>query len=172
MSFLIEMCCFSQLRFCIFLLIYVYQDGSMLFFFCMVSTKIFFLLSFIQPLALDVLIPHQRRAWNTIVIDLPIIVYHIQSWVSSQICVNSFLLLYTTLYYYFLRNISPLYFCTFYIPYIIGRNSPQKYILDVQNLCPTRRFAIIFLAHFYTLNINLPNYIISYILLSVKLRLR
>ena len=33
---------------------------------------------------------------------------------SSWVCVNSFLLFCTTLYHYFLRNISPLYFCTFY----------------------------------------------------------
>ena len=71
----------------------------------------------------------------------------------------------------FLCNISPLYCCTFYIAIIIGRDSPQKYILDVQNPCPTRRFAVIFLANFRTLNINLSNYIISHILLLVKLTL-
>ena len=91
---------------------------------------------------------------------------------SSWVCVNYFLLLFTTLYHYFLRNISPLYFCTFRALYIIGRNSLQKCNLDVQNLCPARCFAIIFLAHFYTHNIILPNYIIPYILLLVKLRLR
>ena len=133
--------------------------------------KYFFLLSFIQPLVLEELIPHQRRAWNTVVISYPIILYHIQSWVSSQNYVNYFLLLFTTLYYYFLHDISPLYFCTFHALYIIGRNSLRKCNLDVQNPCLTRHSAVIFLAHFRTLNINLSNYIISHILLLVKLTL-
>ena len=63
-------------------------------------------------------------------------------------------------------------FCAFYIPYIIGRNSLRKCNLDVQNPCFTRHSAVISLARFYTQSINLSNYIISYILLSVKLRLR
>ena len=72
----------------------------------------------------------------------------------------------------FLCNISPLYFCTFRALYIIGRESLQKCNLDVQNPCLTRHSAVIFLAHFYTQNIILPNYIIPYILLLVKLTLR
>ena len=63
-------------------------------------------------------------------------------------------------------------FCAFYTTMYKGRNSLRKCNLDVQNPCLTRHSAVIFLAHFYTQTINLSNYIIPYILLSVKLRLR
>lgn len=120
-------------------------------FFVHILQKIFFLLFPIQPLVSDVLIPHQRRAWNTVVISYPIILYHIQSWVSSQKYVNSFLLLCTTLYHYFCATTYSYIFVrsASYI-IIIGRNSLRKCNLDVQNPCLTRRFAVIFLAHFYT----------------------
>ena len=73
----------------------------------------------------------------------------------------------------FVQHLVAIFFARF-APYIIiiGRNSLQKYILDVQNLCLIRHSAVIFFAHFYTQSINLSNYIITYILLSVKLRLR
>ena len=83
------------------------------------------------------------------------------------------------LFYYFVQHFITIFCATSHryifvcsASYIIGRNSPQKCNLDVQNLCPIRCFSVIFLAHFYTLNINLSNYIIPYILLLVKLRLR
>ena len=89
-----------------------------------------------------------------------------------KIVLICFCVFYAMLYFYFCATSCCYIFCTFCIPYIIGKNSLQKYILDVQNLCPARHFTVIFLAHFRTQSINLPNYIISYILLSVKLRLR
>lgn len=152
MSFLMAVCCpfVFVLHFCTFLLFYVYQVSSHSFFIQFLQ-KIFFLLFPIQPLVSDVLIPHQRRAWNTVVISYPIILYHIQSWVSSQNYVNSFLLLCTTLYHYFCATTYSYIFVrsASYI-IIIGRNSLRKCNLDVQNPCLTRRFAVIFLAHFYT----------------------
>ena len=69
-----------------------------------------------------------------------------------KIVLICFCVFYAMLYHYFLNDISPLYFCTFYIPYIIGRNSLQKYILDVQKPCLTRHSAVISLARFYTQN--------------------
>lgn len=83
------------------------------------------------------------------------------------------------LFYYFAQHFITIFFAqhltTIFLHVLCdiykGRNSLRKYILDVQNPYPIRRFAVIFLAHFHTQNINLPNYIIPYILLLVKLRL-
>lgn len=46
------------------------------FFVHILQKKYFFCFLSYSPLALDELIPHQRRAWNTVVIIYPTIVYH------------------------------------------------------------------------------------------------
>ena len=77
-----------------------------------------------------------------------------------KIVLNCFCVFYTMPYHYFCATSCCYIFCTFRALYIIGRNSLQKYILDVQNLCLIRHSAVIFLAYFYTQSINYP--IISY----------
>lgn len=150
----------------------VYQDGFMPFFFlynfykkyffCFLSyspqcQKNSFRISGVHGILLSQIIPLQ---YTTLVTE----------------CQVEFVLI---LFYYFSQHFITIFcatshryiFCAFYTTIYKGRNSLRKCNLDVQNPCLTRHSAVIFLTHFYTQNINLSNYIISHILLLVKLAL-